>query len=252
MSLQIINTDLLPQYLLHIKGIKTTFDVLKDAEISTNTFSFYTSVSSVYSSKIEGEDIDLDSYIKHRSMGIKFKHDYTKKTDDLYNAYQFANTHELTPINIAKAHKLISKNILPKNQQGKIRNQNMYVTTADGRIDYVAVSPFKVQYEMEKFYQDVANLLSQNLSHEEVFYYAAFIHLVFLKIHPWDDGNGRCSRLLEKWFIAQKLGQKAWFLQTEKYYYLHHDQYYQNIRNLGLDYEYLDFNKALPFLLMLP
>ncbi|MBL0098191.1 MAG: Fic family protein [Bacteroidetes bacterium] len=34
------------------------------------------------------------------------------------------------------------------------------------------------------------------------------IHLVFVKIHPLNDGNGRSARLIEKWFLAQKLGKK--------------------------------------------
>ncbi|WP_220392957.1 Fic family protein [Chitinophaga lutea] len=34
------------------------------------------------------------------------------------------------------------------------------------------------------------------------------IHLVFVKIHPRADGNGRSARLLEKWFLAVKLGKR--------------------------------------------
>ncbi len=78
------------------------------------------------------------------------------------------------------------------------------------------------------------------------------IHLVFVKIHPWNDGNGRSARLIEKWFIAQKAGEKAWFIQSEKYYYQLHETYYNNIRRLGLEYPELDYSKAMPFLLMLP
>jgi hypothetical protein len=26
---------------------------------------------------------------------------------------------------------------------------------------------------------------------EEILFYASMIHLVFLKIHPWNDGNGK-------------------------------------------------------------
>jgi Fic family protein len=84
-----------------------------------------------------------------------------------------------------------------------------------------------------------------------VFFFASFIHLVFVKIHPFEDGNGRTGRLLEKWFLAQKLGDKAWFVQSEKYYYDHHQTYYKNIRVMGLEYEMLDYDKAMPFLLML-
>lgn len=52
--------------LVQALGLESLFNCLTDAEISTTTFSFYTSVASVFSSKIEGEDIDLDSYIKHK------------------------------------------------------------------------------------------------------------------------------------------------------------------------------------------
>ena len=105
---------------------------------------------------------------------------------------------------------------------------------------------------MQKLYSDIDHLLKADLSIQEVFYYAAFIHLVFVKIHPWNDGNGRTARLLEKWFLSQKLGEKAWFLQSEKMYYQHHQAYYKNIRLVGLEYSELDYNQALSFLLMLP
>ena len=67
-----------------------------------------------------------------------------------------------------------------------------------------------------------------------------------------NDGNGRLARLLEKWFIAEKLGEKAWFLQSEKMYYQNHRNYYQITRKLGVEYETLNWKYALPFLLMLP
>jgi Fic family protein len=210
------------------------------------------SVSSVYSSKIEGEKIELDSYIKHKKFGIQFLPDYTKKIDDLYNAYAFAKSSELNPKKISEAHKLLSKHIVAKNWQGKFRNHNMYVTTPDGRIEYVAASPNEVEAEMEKFHNDIEILLKTKLSIEEVFFFASLIHLVFVKIHPWNDGNGRTARLLEKWFLAQKLGNKAWFIQSEKMYYNQHNTYYKNIRLLGLEYPELDYKQALSFLLMLP
>lgn len=251
-KLQLIKTDLLSIYLEQVGSLNEKFESLTDAEISTDAFSFYTSVASVFSSKIEGEEIELDSYIKHKAMGIEFKPDYTKKTDDLYNAYRYASENMITSENISAAHILLSKNIVETNKQGKLRTHNIYVATEDGRIEYVAVSPFELEAEMEKWYSDVAILLKQKMTTEEVFYYAAYLHLTFVKIHPWNDGNGRSGRLIEKWFIAQKLGDKAWFLQSEKNYYLHHALYYTNLRKLGIEYPELDYSQALPFLLMLP
>lgn len=85
---------------------------------------------------------------------------------------------------------------------------------------------------------------------EEVFYHASFIHLIFVHIHPFSDGNGRAARLLEKWFLAQKIGEIAWGIQSEKYYKEHQSEYYDNI-NLGVNYYELDYDRCIPFLLML-
>lgn len=252
-ELVIIQRDLLESYLEQVpSGCQQAFDDLHDAELSTSSFSFYTSVSSVYSSKIEGETIELDSFIKHRRDGIPFQVDYTRKIDDLYEAYTFAQENSLNEFNIAEAHKLLSKNILDKQAQGNFRKHNMYVSTPDGRIEYVAAAPGQVPAEMTKFYDDLNQLLNASLSFGEVLYYAAMIHLVFVKIHPWNDGNGRSARLIEKWFLAEKLGKKAWFMPSEKYYYDQHNLYYTNIRKIGLEYIELDYSQALPFLLMLP
>jgi len=252
-KLKIIPSDLLSAYLEQMpKDLQKTFDALQDAEISTDSFSFYTSVASVFSSKIEGEPIELDSYIKHKRDGIQFQPDYTKKTDDLYDAYLFAQSNPLTENNVKEAHRLLSKHIVASTWQGKYRQQNMYVATDDGKIEYVAAMPQIVEQEMAKFFEDIKHLLKEPLSIAEVFFYASMIHLVFVKIHPWSDGNGRSARLIEKWFLAEKLGSKAWFVQSERMYYSHHRRYYQNLRKLGLEYELLDYAKALPFLYMMP
>lgn len=251
--MRIISEILLEDYKKNFpKGLEERFEALRDAEISTESFSFYTSVATVFSSKIEGEEIELDSYIKHKKFGIEFLPDYTQKIDDLYNGYSFAKTNPLNENTIAEAHKLLAKHIVVKNQQGKHRSQNMFITTDQGQIEYVAALPHQVDIEMTKFYDDIEWLLKQDLNFEEVFFFASLIHLVFVKIHPWNDGNGRSGRLLEKWFLSEKIGKKAWFLQSEKHYYQNHQLYYDNLRRLGFEYESLDYSKAMPFLEMLP
>lgn len=252
LPLEILPATLLREYQEMMSGrISGSFEALTDSELSANTFSFYTSVSAVFSSKIEGEDIELDSFIKHKKWGAKFLPDHTQKIDDLYEAYQLAQKTKLDATAIKQVHTLLTKHILQKAYRGKLRTGNMYVTTSDGRIEYVACVPAMVSLELDKLYHDIDLLLNTELSFGEVFFFASFIHLVFVKIHPFEDGNGRTGRLLEKWFLAQKLGDKAWFVQSEKYYYDHHQTYYKNIRVMGLEYELLDYDKALPFLLML-
>jgi len=254
MNLQLISKDLLEQYkqIVSENALLNSFNKLEDVQLSIPNFSFHHAVASVYSSKIEGEAIELDSYIKHKRFHIEFQPDYTRKIDDLYLAYQFASENRPDKETFAEMHSLLARHIVSTNWLGKFRNQNMFVTTKDGRIEYVAATPFEVPSEMDKLYTDLEILLNTELTISEIFFFASMIHLVFVKIHPWNDGNGRSARLFEKWFLAEKLGNKAWFIQSEKYYYMQHETYYNNIRVLGLEYQDLDYSKALSFLLMLP
>ena len=249
----IVPTNLLAAYKESFDmALKQNFEQLRDSEISADNFSFYTSVSAVFSSKIEGEPIEVDSYVKHKRFGAHFKPDYTQKIDDLYDAYLFAQQNQISKKNILAAHAQLTKHILKPQQQGKFRNGNMFVVTTTGKIEYVAALPNHVTDEMQKLFTDIDFLLNVEMTFDEVFYFASMLHLVLAKIHPFEDGNGRISRLLEKWFIAQKLGEKAWFVPSEKNYYEQHQTYYQNLRRLGLEYEELDYDQAIPFLKMLP
>jgi len=183
-------------------------------------------------------------------MKVEFKADYTRKADDLYAAYDFIDTHNLTLDNVKKAHSILSFNLLPDIHQGRIRTNPMFVINNNDQIEYVATSPDQVTTELEKLFEDIKTLQSKELNSYEIFYYASLIHLVFVKIHPFQDGNGRTARLLEKWFLLESLGEKANSVQLEKNYFLKLADYYRNIKKLGIEYEDLDYRKSLDFLLM--
>lgn len=195
MNFKILTDILLDDYTKAV--IESPLDKIeksKKPEIPVNYFQFYKSVSTVYSSKIEGEDIDFDSFFKHKFLKVKFKPDYTRKADDLYSAYDFIENNCLTLENVKKAHSILSKNLLPKSQQGLIRSNPMFVINSDDKIDYVAASPEIVKSELDKLFHDIDILHRMELSAFEIFYYSSLLHLVFVKIHPFQDGNGRTSR----------------------------------------------------------
>ena len=251
MTFEILSPLLLVEYKKIVSqspiGILTN---LEKIDTPVDYFQFYNSVSSVYSSKIEGENIDFDSFYKHKFLNIKYQPDYTKKVDDLYLAYEFIFKNKLNLENLQKAHSILSSNLLPKNQQGFIRNNPMFVINNDDRIEYVATEPTKVKSELYKLFNDIKKLKTAKLDDFEVFYYAAYIHLVFVKIHPFQDGNGRAARLIEKWFLIEHINEKATAVQLEKNYFKNLERYYSNIKKIGIEYETLDYSKALDFLVM--
>lgn len=92
----------------------------------------------------------------------------------------------------------------------------MFVINSDDKIEYVVANSEIVKSEFEKLFHDIDLLQRTDLNPFEVFYYASLLHLVFVKIHPFQDGNGRTARLIEKWFLIEKIGQKATSIQLEK------------------------------------
>lgn len=252
-DLSLLQDSLLPQYLEQVPNIDWPTYVKNFPEINftSDNFSFYASVSSVYSSKIEGENIELDSFLNHKFFNGKYQPDYTRKIDDLFEAYAFARDQALNSKNLLKAHSLLTKHILRSSGRGKIRNKQEFIINSQGQIEYVAADAAIVTSQMELFFKDLNLLVQKELSFAEVLYYAAMLHLVLLKIHPFEDGNGRMARLLEKWFLATKLGSDAWNIPSEQFYYQNLAAYYRNV-HIGFDYESVDYARSLPFLLMLP
>jgi Fic family protein len=251
MNFKILSDQLLEQFkALFATDLDVVIDGLDKIKTPVDYFQFYNSISSVYSSKIEGEEIDFDSYFKHKFLNVNYQSNYTKKSDDLFNAYEFIFKNKLTFENLKSAHSILSANLLPISQQGLIRTNPMFVINSDDRIEYVAAEPGKLLVELSLLFEDVKYLLLEELSNSEVLYFASYIHLAFVKIHPFQDGNGRSARLLENWFLIEKLGNKATAIQLEKNYYLNLQDYYQNLKRLGVDYELIDYGKASDFLMM--
>ena len=233
--------------------IRQTFETIQQQSLEPHSFTFYTSVSVMSSSRIEGEQLDVDSYVKHKILYIEYLPELTEKPNDLYRAYLFAHDNKLNQENLQQAHTLIAQYLLPEHQRGAVRTTEMLIMEHNtGRIQYEAAPCAMVLERYNELWQEIEALLNENLNLEEVFYYAALIHLVFVKIHPFNDGNGRTGRLLEKWFLARKLGEKAWYIGSERYYYQHLQVYYNNLARTGLFYDELNYDKAVPFLLMLP
>ena len=227
--------------------------LIQDFDFSENkrNFDYLTKSSAIYSSNIGGNSIDLNSYMNYELNKDKFKiGKEIEEIEDLIEAYEFAQKNNLNEANLLTCHKIFSETLLIKSKRGKYRIEQVGVSGKSG-LAYMAIEPEFVKQEMKTFSQDIEELISSSLSEKEVFYFASVIHLRFAHIHPFRDGNGRAARLLEKWFITEKLGRDYWKIPSEEYYKVNQARYYETI-NLGVNYYELNYDKCLGFFEMLP
>jgi|SRR5690606_4394648 Uncharacterized conserved protein len=229
------------------------FAEIKKITLSRYSFTHFTSVSVISSSKIEAEQMEVEHYVMYKMLDVEYPSALTEKPDDLYEAYLFAKNNRLTKANSHKAHRLVTAHLSAELERGGLRNAGrVLMKYKAGETQCETEDQLVADMDYEKFWNELDGLLSRELTVDETFYYAAFIHLVFVNIHPFVDGNCRMARLLEKWFLKEKLGERAWYIPSEKYYYKHIDSYYRNLSKLGIFYEKLDYARSIPFLLMLP
>ena len=144
------------------------------------------------------------------------------------------NTNEITLTDIKNLHHLILKGIDNKNA-GAYRTQNVGVVKSDGEIQSFA-EPLKIEEEMQEF---IKWLHFQTI--EEPILLATLVHLKFVSIHPFIDGNGRTARLLMNLVLLQNDYPQAIIKVSNRVAYIQAVEKYQQSN----DNDYSDFYKVV-------
>ncbi|MCL2142115.1 MAG: Fic family protein [Methanimicrococcus sp.] len=177
--------------------------------------------------------------------------------DEIYRSmctYQIAFQKELNEINFHEAMHYLSEILTGPNKKTpcvSYRRVPVSIFNERGRRIYRAPGPEYLNALMTALFQQIQSLIQKELSLSEIFYHASLIHLRVFWIHPFVKNNIKAAILMEKWFLAEKLGKIYLKLPSEKYYFENRAVYDTNTL-LGSAYNTIDDSRCLPFLLMLP
>lgn len=185
------------------------------------------------SNSIEGINASIDD-INAIEAGEK-PADVSDETEQALSGYQEAMTYvlqlakgdfDLNPMLLRSLHFMITQHELPK-WPGRFRDGPVFVQQErTGDIVHEGAAPELVPNLITGLCADhdpnTADLLS-----------AAMLHLNFVLIHPFKDGNGRMARVLQSLALASSGEYAPIFLTIEEYLGRRTQQYYDVLAQVG-------------------
>src|SRR3989344_5623324 len=174
--------------------------------------------SSLFSARIEGNTLNMDD--------VEITKDKLKKIeiynilDAVQNLNRTVKSRQLINLNIIReTHSLVMKDLTP--DRGKFRKEMTAIFNQAGVVIYTTPPPEKVSTLLTQLNKFI------NSEEEKFPLIAAFIsHLIFEKIHPFLDGNGRVGRLLIFAILKAKNYDLGFFVPFEEYLDNHKSDYY--------------------------
>ncbi|MGH7239511.1 MAG: Fic family protein, partial [Candidatus Saccharimonadales bacterium] len=123
-------------------------------------------------------------------------------------------------------HGLIMDSLLPTEKIGILRTVGVYIVDQDDNEIYVGPSSDIVESELKKL---LAWLSNTNV-HPVVA--AALLHLQFVSIHPFSDGNGRTARVLTQLYLGLRDYDFRGPIVLDSYYLVDKQAYYNALHKV--------------------
>ncbi|MFH0936893.1 MAG: Fic family protein [Candidatus Daviesbacteria bacterium] len=179
--------------------------------------------SSLYSARIEGNTLTYEQI--HR------EDDKTNEKKEIFNilkAVQFIEStnfsSKITSKTILMLHSLVLSGL--SDDGGFFRTEPTAIFNTAGIAVYITPSPNKISELLKSM------LHYSNSRNEKFPIINAFIsHLIFEKIHPFLDGNGRVGRLLVFAILKSKQKSGPFFIPFEEYLDNKRQEYYYQLDN---------------------
>lgn len=191
-----------------------------------------------YSTKIEGNNLNLNE-VKNVIENNDESHERNVlEVRNYYNALMYLNeiaenNKNITEDLIFKVHNLVSgKNLMYKNNYREA--QNVVQDSVSGTIVYM---PPEAKDVKKLIISMIKNFNSQEMKKIPIPIKAGILAYEFVTIHPFWDGNGRCSRLLATYILKAYNYDLKGFYVMEEFYAKNIDEYYNSLQ-MGLHHNF--------------
>ena len=169
--------------------------------------------SSVFSAQIEGNTLSVDD-IENRSEEDEKQYE-RQEINNIITALSYIRDKGIPqlidlPFTL-QLHKLVMHKLVHDSQSGHFRKEPSAIFDGNGNVVYMTPPPS----ELNSLFSHLLSLVNDNATIFPLVK-APLAHLIFEKIHPFLDGNGRVGRLLFQSILAKHGYHFNWLLSIEE------------------------------------
>ncbi|MEK7497397.1 MAG: Fic family protein [Patescibacteria group bacterium] len=210
-------------------------------------------VSSYASTSIEGNPLPLTEVKKILKSAPAHIRDSEKEVINYNKALQNLNKKliiDRSPLSldlILRIHKEVIIGLLPDFETGTLRKKPVVVN--DPIKKQIVYLPPDIR-DIELLIRDLINFVNENKKKVDSLILAGIFHKQFVLIHPFMDGNGRTTRLMTKFLLAEMGLDTFTLFSFENYYNKNVTKYFQTVGEFGNYYELerkIDFTNWLEY-----
>ncbi len=205
---QIVNSKNIEGVIEKIVQIYNLSDIKLQTVLDLNNM--YYALKSYRSNVTEGNTTTIGEFTQiiqgNKDEIIGQTQDNLLEIENLWSAYMYVRDKDISEREILSCHRILGTEILKNNlsqNRGKYKRNNNFVTFIYDNQRYI-----KKFRQKEVVKQDIKNLVGllgkfTPKNDAEIFAKYLIIHTEIISIHPFEDGNGRISRLLAETYLEQ-------------------------------------------------
>lgn len=188
-------------------------------------------VESLYSARIEGNRTTISDYVQDKVEGKKEAETF-KEIENIEKTLRFIDRYfrENQDASIDEGllcflHKMLTDGLSPSKEgsysPGRYRDREVVIARA------THTPPMNVQ--IKEYMDELLKFINQPAELQDELLKVAIAHHRFVWIHPFDNGNGRMSRVLTYAMLKKAKFDKISLLNTAAVFCINREQYFENL-----------------------
>jgi len=213
------NAPLIPAYEKKFKDEVTVNTIHHATKLEGNDLSLGEAQKIVEGKNVVGNEREIQEVINYRNV-LRYLEEIGKEAEK-NPAFVFKESH------LQKIHSLVVERIIPKNQAGHYRQQEVVLkNSSTGEVIFRPPPALEVPYYLTEFF-DWLNQIKDEETHP-VLTSGISLYLLY-SVHPFVEGNGRTGRGFATLVLfAKKYDVKKLFC-LEEYFDANSEDYYQSL-----------------------